>query len=180
MGRHVIETIMGAVVLAVAAGFLIFAYNQSSLKSVDGYSVKAAFNDISGIGLGSDVRIGGLKVGVVEALVLDPATYQASAVLRIRDNIKLPKDTSAAIASEGLLGGKFIKLEPGGSDNELEDGGLIKFTQSSVSFEELIGKFVFSGGGVDGKDEGGSPEKKPAPKSEGTEEEKSNPFSLGF
>lgn len=175
MGRHVIETIMGAVVLIVAAAFLIFAYNQSSLKSVEGYSVKAAFSDISGISLGSDVRIGGLKIGVVEEMVLDPATYQAEAILRIQNDVKLPKDSSASIASEGLLGGKFVKLEPGGDDTMLADGGTIKFTQSSVSLEELIGKFVFSGGGVDEDDKAAEPQPAPEP-----EEEKSNPFSLGF
>lgn len=173
MGRNLIETVMGAVVLAVAGAFLAFAYQQSNMKSISGYNIYAKFNDISGVGTGSDVRIGGLKVGVVESLDLDPDTYQAVASLEIRNDIKLPKDSSAIVASEGLLGGKFVRLEPGGSDTMLKDGDRIDFTQSSVSLEELIGKFMFSGGGVDEKSE-----KKQEPKE--AEEEKSNPFSLGF
>jgi phospholipid/cholesterol/gamma-HCH transport system substrate-binding protein len=174
MGRNAIETVMGAVVLVVAGGFLAFAYQQSNMKSIDGYSVTAMFTDITGVGPGSDVRVGGLKIGVVESLDLDPHTYQARANLQIKDDVELPEDTSAIVASEGLLGGKFIRLEPGGSDAMLKDGGRIDFTQSSVSLEELIGKFMFSGGGVDGKEE------KTEPKVEEPKEEKKNPFSLGF
>ena len=125
MGRNLIETVMGAVVLIVAGGFLMFAYEQAAVKSIDGYSVQVEFNDISGIDIGSEVRIGGMKVGVVQGLELDPETYQAHAVIQIEDAVKLPKDTSAAIVSSGLLGDKFIKLDPGGDDKYLEDGGMI-------------------------------------------------------
>lgn len=185
MGRNLIETVMGAVVLIVAGGFLVFAYKQSAVKSIDGYNVRAEFSDISGVGVGSEVRIGGMKVGVVDSLKLNPETYQAYAVLEIKDAVKLPKDTSAAIVSSGLLGDKFIKLDPGGSDDYLENDGVIKFTQSSVSFEDLIGKFVFSGGGVDEKRD--EPSAEPAPQTstpddadESKETESPNPFSLGF
>lgn len=174
MARNLIETIMGAVVLIVAGGFLMFAYEQSAVKTVDGYEVNASFEDVSGIGMGSEVRIGGMKVGVVEALSLDEKTFQATAHFSIRDEIQLPKDTSAAVVSSGLLGDKFIKLEPGGDENNLKEGDTIKFTQSSISFEELIGKFVFSGGGVDNHKADSLPaEDDGAEKSE-------NPFSLGF
>lgn len=175
MARNVIETIMGAVVLAVAGGFLFFAYNQSGVKQIDGYSIRALFTDITGIAVGSDVRVGGLKVGVVESMELDPKTYQAAAILQIKDGILLPKDTSAAVASTGLIGDKFIKLDPGGDEAMLKSGDSITFTQSSISFEELVGKFVFSGGGVESgkKDAADEPvaEKKP---------EADNPFSLGI
>lgn len=156
MANNAIETVMGAVVLAVAGGFLYFAYNSSSVKSVDGYKVNADFTNITGIGLGSDVRIGGIKVGVVERLSLDPQSYQAVARMRINDSIKLPKDSSASVQSAGLLGDKFVAIEPGGDENNLKDGDTIRFTQSSVSLEEMIGKFVFSGGGVDGGDSAAS------------------------
>lgn len=183
MGRNLIETVMGAVVLAIAIGFLAFVYNQSSIKEVDGYIIKASFDDLSGIAAGSQVRIGGVKVGVVESLDLDPKTFLANAHMTIQNDVKLPKDSSAAVVSNGLLGEKFIKLEPGGDDATLAAGDAIKFTQSSVSFEELIGKFVFSSGGVDGKkgDKEGAGDA-PAAKSEKDEssEGKENPFSLGF
>lgn len=156
MANNAIETVMGAVVLAVTGGFLYFAYSNSSVKSVEGYQVKADFANITGIGIGSDVRIGGIKVGVVEKLMLDPKTYQAVASLRIDKNIALPKDSSAAVQSVGLLGDKFVAVEPGGDDANLKDGDAITITQSSVSLEELIGKFVFSGGGVNGDDADGA------------------------
>lgn len=183
MANNAIETVMGAVVLAVAGGFLYFAYSTSSVKSVEGYQVKADFSNITGIGLGSDVRIGGIKVGVVEKLALDPQSYQAVASLRIDKNIALPKDSSAAVQSAGLLGDKFVAIEPGGDDNNLKDGDAITFTQSSVSLEEMIGKFVFSGGGV------GSDDAQDAPAETGDHEDASpeaegeaplNPLSTGI
>ncbi len=157
MANNAIETVMGAVVLAVAGGFLYFAYSTSSVKSVDGYQVKADFSNITGIGIGSDVRVGGIKVGVVEQLNLDPKSYQAVAKMRIDKNVALPKDSSAAVQSAGLLGDKFVAIEPGGDDDNLKNGDAITITQSSVSLEEMIGKFVFSGGGVGGGDEDATP-----------------------
>lgn len=175
MGRNLIETIMGAVVLIVAAGFLLFAYERSAVKTVEGYQLQARFSDVSGIGLGSDIRIGGLKIGSVNDLLLDEKTYQATIIMQIRDDIKLPKDSSAAIVSSGLLGDKYIKLEPGGADKMLEENDVIRFTQSSVSFEEMIGKFVFSGGGVE-TDQTAADVAKEAEE----EKEEKNPFSLGL
>jgi phospholipid/cholesterol/gamma-HCH transport system substrate-binding protein len=162
MANNAIETMMGAVVLAVAGGFLYFAYQTSSVKSVDGYAITADFSNISGIGIGSDVRVGGIKIGVVEKLSLDPKSYQAQAQMRIDETVKLPKDSSAAVQSAGLLGDKFVAIEPGGDDKNLAEGDRIDFTQSSVSLEEMIGKFVFSGGGVSGADDADENEK-PAP-----------------
>ncbi len=151
MQKNIIETLMGAVVLVIAAGFLMFAYQGRSVKVEDGYSVKANFGNISGISLGSDVRVGGIKVGVVSDMVLDTNTYEAVVTMQIRRTTKLPKDSSAAVASAGLLGEKFVQLTPGSDDKMLAEGGKIEFTQSSVNLEELIGKFMFSSGGVDKK-----------------------------
>ncbi len=159
MGSHMLETVMGAVVLAVAGFFLYFAYEGSNVKSVDGYAITADFTNITGIGIGSDIRIGGIKVGVVESLELNKKTYAAVAHLRIQEGVKLPKDSSAAVQSAGLLGEKFIAIEPGGEDAELQEGDAITFTQASVSLEEMIGKFVFSSGGVDGQKDVESEEK---------------------
>jgi phospholipid/cholesterol/gamma-HCH transport system substrate-binding protein len=155
MANNAIETVMGAVVLAVAGGFLYFAYDNSNVKTISGYEVNASFTNIGGINVGSDVRIGGIKVGVVESLTLDPKSYNAQAVLRVKEDIALPKDTSASVQSAGLLGDKFIALQPGGDEKNLADGETIKYTESSVSLEEMIGKYVFSGGGAD-KDDGAS------------------------
>lgn len=149
MANNAIETVMGAVVLAVAGGFLYFAYSNSNVKPIEGYAISASFSNISGITAGSSVRVGGIKVGVVESLDLDPKSFQAIAKMRIQDTIKLPRDSSAAVQSAGLLGEKFLALEPGGDEENLGNGDKIAFTQPSVSLEEMIGKFVFSGGGAD-------------------------------
>lgn len=144
MSNNAIETVMGAVVLAVAGGFLYFAYNNSNVKTIDGYSVIADFGNVTGINVGSDVRVGGIKIGVVEKLSLDPKSYQAEATMRVRDNVKLPKDTSAAIRSSGLLGEKFIALDIGSDDAMLKENDFITHTESAVSLEEMLGKFIFS------------------------------------
>lgn len=162
MANNAIETVMGAVVLAVAGGFLYFAYSNSNVKQIDGYAIKADFTNITGIAVGSDVRIGGIKIGSVEALDLDPKTYQAEAVMRVREGVKLPKDSSAAIQSAGLLGDKFIAIEPGAEEAAMKEGDKIELTQSSVSIEEMIGKFAFSGGGVDQGGDDAKPAAKPA------------------
>lgn len=149
MSSNAIETVMGAVVLAVAGGFLYFAYNSSNVKPIEGYRLSASFTNISGVAPGSSVRIGGIKVGVVESLTLNPETFQAVANLRVGNEVKLPKDSSAAVQSTGLIGEKFLAIEPGGEEENMKDGDTIAFTQPSVSIEEMIGKFVFSGGGAD-------------------------------
>lgn len=162
MGRNLIETVMGAVVLLVAGGFLAFAYNSSNLKPVEGYTVKAKFEGAGGVSTGSDVRIGGIKIGVVKDMQLDTQTYQAIVVMQIKESVKIPTDSTASIIGDGLLGGKYVSIEPGGEEKMLAEGGEIKFTQSSVSLETLIGKFVFSGGGVEDEEKSSSSSDAPA------------------
>ena len=173
MSNNAIETVMGAVVLAVAGGFLYFAYSNSDVKPIEGYAITAAFSNIGGIAPGSAVRVGGIKVGVVEKLSLDPKSYQAIATLRVGNEVKLPTDSSAAIQSAGLLGDKFVALEPGGEEKNMADGDKIAFTQPSISIEEMIGKFVFSGGGAD---KAGKPVDAVSPEAEHSE----SPVSSGL
>lgn len=150
MQKNILETLMGAVVLVIAGVFFVFAYKGSDVRMSGGsYHVRAKFSDLSGVGVGSDVRIGGIKIGVVSDLSLDDKSYEAVATLQIQDSAKLPKDSSAAIVSSGLLGEKFLQITPGADDKMLKEGDKIEYTQSAVNLEELIGKFMFSGGGVD-------------------------------
>lgn len=151
MRSNVIETIVGALVLLVAGAFLLFAYrgSQMNVDRASGYSIKARFANATGINTGSDVRIGGVKVGVVTGMELDEQSFAAILTLHLAGKMKIPVDSTAAIVGSGLLSDKFIQIMPGGDDNALQPGAMIKLTQSSVSLEELIGKFVFSGGGVD-------------------------------
>jgi phospholipid/cholesterol/gamma-HCH transport system substrate-binding protein len=165
MRGNVIETVMGAVVLVVAALFLFFAYNTSQMRSVPGYQLSADFERIDGIHDGSDVRISGIKVGSVLGTVLDPKTFLATVKMSVEPSVKLPDDTVAEIVSSGLLGDKYMSLVPGGSDTKIDPGGKIKFTQSSVSLEHLIGQMMFSppgGGKKPGEGEGGTPNPSPA------------------
>ena len=149
MQKNIIETLTGAVVLIVAGLFFAFAYKGSGMQIESGYTVKADFANASGIALGSDVRVGGIKVGTISDLTLDANSYEAVVSMQIRSATKLPKDSSAAVVSSGLLGEKYIQITPGGDDAMLADGEKIEFTQSAVNLEEMIGKFMFSGGGVD-------------------------------
>ncbi len=149
MNKSMLETLVGVVVLTVAVGFSYFAYNNSNLKTMDGYGITARFNSVDGIGSGSEVRIGGIKIGQVTSLDLDPQSFEAIMNLQLRPDVKLPEDSSAAIVSASLLGGKYVNIEPGGMEDLLADGDEISFTQSSVNFESLIGKMVHSGGGVE-------------------------------
>ncbi|MCH2546711.1 MAG: outer membrane lipid asymmetry maintenance protein MlaD [Alphaproteobacteria bacterium] len=153
MNRSLIETVMGAVVLAVAVIFVLFVYEKRNMSGGDGLDLVASFDNVSGISTGSDVRIGGIKVGTITNMVLNPDTYRANVSMRFSSNVAIPDDSSASIVSEGLLGGKFIQVVPGADDRMLEAGSEIRYTQSSVNLEEMIGKFMFSGGGVDSAEE---------------------------
>ena len=146
MGNKTFETIMGAVVLIIAIAFMMFAYQSSNLKTIKGYPIKAKFTSVSGIGIGTDVRIAGIKVGVVTDLALEPDTYRAIVTFQIKDEIKLPVDSGAAIGSDGLLGSKYMKIEPGADDKMLASGETITITQSSVNLEDMISKFIGVGG----------------------------------
>jgi phospholipid/cholesterol/gamma-HCH transport system substrate-binding protein len=144
MTGNVIETVMGAVVLVVAAFFLFFAYTTSQVRAVQGYQVSAQFERVDGIRDGSDVRIAGVKVGSIVSETLDPKTFLATVRMNIDPAYKLPDDTVAEIISSSLLGDKYMALVPGGSEQMIPPGGQIKFTQSPVSLENLIGQMIFS------------------------------------
>lgn len=144
--RSLAELLTGAVVLVVAGVFLVYAVTGSgrSLTGGPGVSLTARFDRIDGLAAGADVRLAGVKVGQVVAQRIDPETFLAVLTLRVDPALRLPSDTSAEIQSEGLLGGKYIALVPGGSDRILRDGGEITITQSAVSLESLLGRFIFS------------------------------------
>ncbi|MSU89057.1 outer membrane lipid asymmetry maintenance protein MlaD [Rhodobacteraceae bacterium 2CG4] len=144
MANSVTETLLGAVVLLTAAGFAVYGNQTVGLGAGgDGrYQLHASFNSVEGIATGTDVRMAGVKIGSVSRLGLNPQTYQAEVGLAIRDDIKLPEDSDVKIASEGLLGGNFVEITPGGSDLMLADGDEILLTQSAISFLNLLMKFV--------------------------------------
>ncbi|HBS21048.1 MULTISPECIES: outer membrane lipid asymmetry maintenance protein MlaD [Thalassospira] len=155
MSNRLIESLAGAAVIAVAVGFAAYSYSRAGIESVDGYELSANFNRVDGLVVGNDVRISGVKVGSVTAQELNPQTYMAVVRMTVRSDIELPTDSSAKIASDGLLGGKFVSLEPGGDIDMLAPGGEIEYTQGSVNLEELIGQVIYSSGGGAGGGSGG-------------------------
>ncbi len=145
-GRSLAEVLTGAVVLLIAAGFLFYAVVHSGRASMaGGYSLTARFDRIDGLPPGADVRVAGVKVGSVTDMRIDPQNFLAVVTMRISDAIKLPRDSSARILSEGLLGGNYIALEPGGDEATLQPGQAIPNTQSAMNLVDLIGKFIFTG-----------------------------------
>ncbi|MFC4234579.1 outer membrane lipid asymmetry maintenance protein MlaD [Thalassospira xianhensis] len=158
MSNRLIESLAGAAVIAVAVGFATYSYSRAGIESVDGYELSASFNRIDGLTVGNDVRISGVKVGSVTAQELNPKTYMAVVKMTVRSDVELPADSSAKIASDGLLGGKFVSLEPGGDIDMLAPGGEIEYTQGSVNLEELIGQVIYSSGGGSGGNSSDSPE----------------------
>lgn len=146
MARSIVETILGALVLLVACGFLFWAYGRSNIGNPNGYELVARFNQADGIDIGADARISGVRVGTVTAKSLDPQTFRAEVRFSVQNDIKLPVDSSAAIASSSLIGGKYLSIVPGGDDRDLAPGEAITLTQSSVSLEDLIGRYIFSQG----------------------------------
>ena len=134
---------MGIVVLAVAAFFAYFAYNVSDLQVVKGYNVTAKFLKVGGLTVGSDVRINGIKVGTVISQSLDDTDYTAEVKMSLSSDIKLPVDSVASIVSDGLVGDKYIKFEPGHKTEYLKDGDVVKNTKDFKALEDMVGEIIF-------------------------------------
>ena len=147
MSENLTEVIVGGVVLAVAAGFLVYA---GQLTGVSGggqstYEMKASFRAADGVDVGTDVRLAGVKVGRVTGFELDTTTFRAETRFTVIEGIELPEDSALAVSSEGLLGGNYLEILPGGSPITLAAGDEIEFTQGSVSLVSLLMKFAAGG-----------------------------------
>ncbi len=140
--QHGAEAIAGLVVLAVAGWFLAFALGRTGTGGSGHYQLTASFPSAAGISVGSDVRVSGLKVGTVTSQKLDSATYQAVVGFSVDAAVHLPLDSSAAITSDGLLGGSFISLIPGGDTEMLAPGDEITDTQGATDLMGLIGSVI--------------------------------------
>ncbi len=136
----------GALVLIVALGFLGYAVANTGRGSVAGTTLHANFDHIDGLAIGSDVRLAGVKVGSITEARVDPKSFQAAVTFTVARDLRLPSDSSAEVTSDGLLGGKFLSISPGGQEKVLAEGGQVTITQSAVSLEQLLGKFIFSVG----------------------------------
>jgi phospholipid/cholesterol/gamma-HCH transport system substrate-binding protein len=153
-GNNTVETIMGAIVVAVAAAFLYFAYTSTSAGSLGGYEITAKMPRVDGLATGTDVRLSGIKVGAVNELTLDPRTYLVTLHMSIRKDVQVPVDSSLMVTSSGLLGGSYLSISPGGDDKMIAPGGAITNVQGSVDLMGLVGRFIGGGGNNGG---GGQP-----------------------
>ena len=146
MQRNTLETVMGAIVLLAAAGFVTLAYEAADIKGNGGYEIIAEFGSTGGLSVGDDVRISGIKVGRITEQSLDPITYSARIAMAIASDIEIPADSSARITAASLLGGNYLELMPGAEDEMLAAGAVIYDTRDPVSISDLLGKMVFSSG----------------------------------
>ncbi len=140
------ETFVGAAVVTAAVGFLIYSVQFANVGSTStGYGLTASFRSIEGVSVGTDVRLAGVKIGTVTGIKLDTQTFRALAAFSIAQDVELPDDSAVVISSEGLLGGNFVEILPGGSPFNMAAGDEIEDTQSSVSLISLLLKFVSGG-----------------------------------
>ncbi len=161
--EHGAEALIGLLVVLVAVWFGWYAWGRTGGgRAANAIRVSAQFQNVAGINVGTDVRIAGLKVGQVAAQQLDPKTFQANVVLALDPSAKVPADSSAAITSEGILGGSYIALIPGGDSTPLKNGDTILDTQGSVDLMSMVGQFINRSGG-DTSAKGGSTPSTPAP-----------------
>ena len=146
MQRNTLETLIGAIVLATAIGFVTLVYEAADIQGDGGFEIIAEFGSTGGLSVGDDVRISGIKVGRIIEHSLDPVTYNARIAMSIAPDVQIPADTSARITAASLLGGNYLELLPGADSEMLASGAVIYDTRDPVSISDLLGKMVFSSG----------------------------------
>ncbi|MFK7876995.1 MAG: outer membrane lipid asymmetry maintenance protein MlaD [Paracoccaceae bacterium] len=143
MAENKFEILIGGVVLAGALAFGVYAAQVSGVTSApDSYTLTASFRSLEGVGVGTDVRLAGVKVGTVTEVALNPETFRADTTVSVSNAIEIPDDSAIVISSEGLLGGNFVEVMPGGSPFSFEPGDEVSDTQGAVSLISLLLKFV--------------------------------------
>jgi phospholipid/cholesterol/gamma-HCH transport system substrate-binding protein len=141
--ENIAEAIVGLAVVVLAIWFVSFAWERTGGgRKVGAVEVAAIFPNASGVNVGTDVKVAGLKVGSVSGLSLDPQSFQVKVAIALDPAVKLPADSSAAVTSEGLLGSTFVAFTPGGSTTMLKNGDVITDTQGSMDLMALIGQFI--------------------------------------
>ena len=136
------ETLIGAAVVAIALVFAALAYYRTGAGGVSGYEVNARLSKVDGLAVGTDVRLAGIKVGSVSSLTLDPKTYLVTVHMDIRNDIKLPTDSSILVTQAGFLGGQYLSITPGGDEQMMAAGALFENAQGSIDIMNLVGRFA--------------------------------------
>jgi len=147
MSQNKTEILVGGAVLAAAIAFAVYAGQATGLSgTTQGYALTASFRSLEGVGVGTDVRLAGVKIGSVTDVVLNPVTFRADTEFSVINGLEIPDDSAAVISSEGLLGGNFLEIMPGGSPFNFAPGDDIEDTQGAVSLISLMLKFVSGSG----------------------------------
>ena len=144
MRYSLVEIFLGAFVLLMAIGFLTLGM-QSINNQKDGYNISLIFGSTAGLKNGDDVKISGINIGKITKLELNQEDYNAKVKIIVNNDIKIPDDSSAKIASSSLLGGNFLDIIPGSSEQNLGPNDIIYDTTDTLSFTDMLGKFIFSG-----------------------------------
>ncbi|OPL15885.1 MAG: outer membrane lipid asymmetry maintenance protein MlaD [delta proteobacterium ML8_D] len=147
MKKYSMETIVGIFVFIglICVGYLTIKLGKMELIGGDNYTLYARFDSVSGLRPDSSVEIAGVEIGRIGEISLDPERYMARVMLKIRKGIQITDDSIASVKTSGMIGDKFIKITPGGSDMILKPGGTIIETESAVDLEELISEYIFGG-----------------------------------
>lgn len=143
--NNIAETLVGAAVVVVAVAFLAFGYLRTGSGSLSGYEINAKLPKVDGLSVGTDVRLSGIKIGTVTALTLDPKNYLVTVHMNIRDDIKLPVDSSVLVTQAGFLGGQYLSITPGGDDKMMTAGSFFENAQGSIDVMGLVGRFATGG-----------------------------------
>ena len=147
MSHNATEILVGGVVLAAAIAFGVYASQTTGLsQSGSHYELGASFRSLEGVGTGTDVRLAGVKIGTVTSVTLNPETFRADTTFSVLDGVEIPDDSAVVVSSEGLLGGNFVEIMPGGSPFNFEPGDEVEDTQGSISLISLLVKFVAGSG----------------------------------
>tara|TARA_B100000459_G_C8579133_1_gene202392 strand:+ start:216 stop:740 length:525 start_codon:yes stop_codon:yes gene_type:complete len=139
--------LVGILVVVLGVSLLVYSSRGGVEASVEGYELRAIYQGIDGVAAGTDVLLAGIKIGKVTNLDYVADGHRAEISMRIRNDILLPTDSVAMIISSGMLGGKYIKLEPGGELENFEPGAYFEYVQDAVIFEELLEKIVLDAEG---------------------------------
>lgn len=148
MDREKVEISVGIFMLIGLAALVWITVKLGRMELLSGagyYEVKAEFTNVGGLKVGASVEIGGVEIGRVKSIYVDPNKYTAIVVMMIKDGIKIPEDSIASVKTKGLIGEKFVEILPGASDRYVKVGGKIENTQSAFSLEDAIGKYIFGG-----------------------------------
>src|SRR6201986_597910 len=154
--NNIAESLIGACVVAIALVFAVLAYNRTGSGGLSGYEVNAKLPKADGLAVGTDVRLAGIKIGTVSDMTLDPKTYLVTVHMSIRNDIKLPVDSSVLVTQAGFLGGQYLSITPGGDDKIMSAGSYFDNAQGSIDVMGLVNRFT--GGGAAGPSKPAAPQ----------------------